>query len=450
MPQDGGAETPSPKQEVIPVSKRTYRALDIKSLNVAELVELTKGRLVIGVDVAKFKPFAALLSAERECVRIVNWSMPCELDHFVALCTQVRDAGVDVAVVMEPSGTYGDALRARLLAKGIEVFRVSGKRVNGSAEVFDGVPSKHDAKDAVLIARLHFETHGSEPWPLPDAVERELEAHRQVLTIQRERFESHRNRLEALMARYWPELCIFLGFKRKSVLHLLATFGGPAGVAAEPLAAAALMRTKGRSFLDEEVIQAVVASASKSFGVPMLQAELELVRHIAAEALDAHGKMKPVTEAIVKRAEQSLKPTLTALVGMVTAASLVACGLAPTKYVNASALQKAFGLNLREFSSGTKKGGLHISKRGDSMARQLLYLAALRLIKAEPIVAAWYRKKVAREGGHRKRLAVVAVMRKLSKALWHVGRGAEFDAAKLFNVNKLGSVKPLEGANAMT
>jgi len=34
--------------------------------------------------------------------------------------------------------------------------------------------------------------------------------------------------------------------------------------------------------------------------------------------------------------------------------------------------------------------------------------------------------------------AVVAVMRKLARALWYVGQGKPFDAAKLFDVNRLG------------
>ena len=48
-----------------------------------------------------------------------------------------------------------------------------------------------------------------------------------------------------------------------------------------------------------------------------------------------------------------------------------------------------------------------------------------------------YLKKVKRDGGRAKVRAVVAVMRKLVMALWHVARGAEFDARKLFDVRRL-------------
>ena len=71
------------------------------------------------------------------------------------------------------------------------------------------------------------------------------------------------------------------------------------------------------------------------------------------------------------------------------------------------------------------------------MARKYLYLAALRLIQKDPIVRAWHEAKVARDGGKPRSKSAVAVMRKLAKALWHVRRGAPFDARKLFDVSRL-------------
>jgi transposase len=63
----------------------------------------------------------------------------------------------EVEALMEPTGTYGDPLRALLLAHGAQVFMLSPQRVHDAAEVFDGVPSMHDAKACVIIARLHHQ-----------------------------------------------------------------------------------------------------------------------------------------------------------------------------------------------------------------------------------------------------------------------------------------------------
>ena len=57
----------------------------------------------------------------------------------------------------------------------------------------------------------------------------------------------------------------------------------------------------------------------------------------------------------------------------------------------------------------------------------------MRLLRTDPVVGAWYAKKVSRDGGTKKK-AVVALMRKLAKALYVVATGAVFDACKLFDV----------------
>jgi transposase len=108
----------------------------------------------------------------------------------------------------------------------------------------------------------------------------------------------------------------------------------------------------------------------------------------------------------------------------------------PCAYHSAAAFEKALGLNLKVRSSGETKGQLHITKRGPGRSRQYLYLAALRFIRENAVVRAWYEKRTAFAGGL-KRKAVVAVMRKLARALVHVARGADFDASKLFDTRRL-------------
>lgn len=83
-------------------------------------------------------------------------------------------------------------------------------------------------------------------------------------------------------------------------------------------------------------------------------------------------------------------------------------------------------------SSGNHLGRLSITKRGSPVVRHYLYLAALRLIRNDPRVAAWFRERGGFRGGH-KLVAIVAVMRKLIRALWHVARGTLFDSSKLLD-----------------
>jgi transposase len=105
-------------------------------------------------------------------------------------------------------------------------------------------------------------------------------------------------------------------------------------------------------------------------------------------------------------------------------------------YANAGSVIKSLGLNLKERSSGKHKGQLRITKRGSGSARMYLYMAVLRLVKNNTIIRAWYQKKIIRDGGLKMK-ALVAIMRKLASALWHVGKGEKFDAALLFDSNRL-------------
>src|SRR5262249_22398387 len=118
-------------------------------------------------------------------------------------------------------------------------------------------------------------------------------------------------------------------------------------------------------------------------------------------------------------------------VGIATACVLWTSTGDPRKYHSAAAYRKAMGLNLKERSSGAYKGQLRITKRGSARTRQWLYFAALRLGQhsgGRPWVGA---KKARNPDDARK--VVVAVMRKLALALYHVGvKGEEFQPWRLF------------------
>jgi hypothetical protein len=110
-----------------------------------------------------------------------------------------------IEVVMEPSGTYGDSLREVLPALGCGVYLISPKRVHDAAEIYDGVPSLHDAKAAYLIGRLHLE-EASRRWREDSAERRERWALVGEIDLYHSEQRRNLNRLEALLSRHWPEL----------------------------------------------------------------------------------------------------------------------------------------------------------------------------------------------------------------------------------------------------
>ena len=89
------------------------------------------------------------------------------------------------------------------------------------------------------------------------------------------------------------------------------------------------------------------------------------------------------------------------VVGPGCAAAIVSLVGSPLDFESASALEKAMGLNLKERSSGNKQGKLSLTKRGPAQLRQLMYMASLRLVKDNAIVARWYRERNAYKAGNR-------------------------------------------------
>lgn len=419
------------------MSKRKYRAVSIKDIDASGVGErLGTSRVVVAIDVAKEDFYAAVMDESRTVVVTVKWKHPVESPLFVGLVKELAVRGTVVEAAMEPTGVYGDAVRSALLGEGIEVFRVSPKRSHDAAEVYDGVPSWHDAKSAAIIGKLHLDG-ASERWPVASAHERRLVAALRMLELHQMEFHRNRNRLEAQLARHWPEASEEMDLGSATLLDLLSEYGGPGPVAAKPKKARELMRRIGKNFLTEDKIDALVESASSTFGMPQIAEERKMVMAIAAETRRQQKAARKAQQCVEKLSEsEGATREMAPVLGKTTAAVLVASVGSPEKYESAPAYVKSLGLNLKEKSSGKQQGVLQLTKRGPGVARRFLYLAALRLIQADPIVRAWYAKKVHRDGGHKQK-GVIAIMRKLGGALWHVARGEAFDSRKLFDTSRL-------------
>jgi len=175
-----------------------------------------------------------------------------------------------------------------------------------------------------------------------------------------------------------------------------------------------------------------LAEATASVGVRVEPWQRRPIQEYARAALVARQEARRAQRRLCQLALGH--PVLQAqgkVVGVPTACVLWTCTGDPRKYPAAAAYRKAMGLNLVERSSGCYQGRLRISKRGSARTRQWLYFAALRLIQKSE-VRPWYEAKKARDDADA-RLVVVAVMRKLSLALHHVGvKGEEFQPWRLF------------------
>lgn len=419
------------------MKKRTYRKIPVKKVRVETLLASLGGTdVVFAIDVAKKDMVASLVSRNGRVLVHVCWRNPDENGLVLELLRELGAAGVGVEAVMEASGSYGDVLRYQLQRESIPVFRVSGKRTHDAAEVYDGVPSLHDAKSAAIIAKLHLDG-ASALWLETPIERRELQA--AIGTM--EMYQDHEQRLvhmlEAWLARHWPEVTEHLELTSATLLALVARIGGPVDVAERREGARNLMRGISHRLLSEEKIEAVIECAATSAGVPLVKQERRALQELAAEAHRALLAFKKA-KARVESMSLELEPArlLGAEIGKATAAVLVADVGDPRDFGSVRAYIKAFGLNLKEKSSGKLKGHLSITKRGPARARKYLWLAVLRWVEKDLIARAWYEKKIARDGGKRAK-GVIALMRKYTKALFHLVRGAPMQSSKLFDTSRL-------------
>ena len=418
--------------------KRIYQAISVKHVDIDRLVGKLQNRVIFGCDAAKDRWYGAFMNEDGVVVLTTYWDVQDDREELLNLLEALRQASIAVEVVAEPTGTYASALMWELEQAGYPIFRVSPKHTHDYSEVYDGVPSTHDAKAAAVVADLHrIRGKKSSRWRHLSKERRKLRAAAAETDWLKGDVGRYHNRLESRLALHWPELGRILEPSSATVVALLETFGGPTGVARNPQKARILMKKVSRRRLAEEKIDAVLTSARETQGMPMVDEERRQVRALGAKLSVLRRDLKEAGRRLERlaKAEESTHG-ISQTVGVNTAAILVAYLGDFREYSSAQALLRSAGLNLKIRSSGKKKGQLKITKRGPSAVRRWLFMAVLRWIQEDVIAKAWYQRKTVRNGGNKMK-AVVALMRKLLAGLFHVARGEKFDSSKLFDVNRL-------------
>lgn len=416
------------------MKNHTYGSVDINELDVEKHRRTFEDdELVVGVDVAKHEMYAGLGDATGEVHRIVRWSHPEQSRE--GMDRLERLGACRNRMVMEPTGTYGAALATEATRRGWTVHSIQPKRVKDAAEVYDGVPSQHDAKAAVILVWLDSQGIGSRRRSRTE-LDKELRARMEPVRWLREDKQRYEHRLSSKLVKFWPEVTSHLETDSATLLGILEEYGGPGEVAQRPNEVKQRMREIGGHLLKEETIRRVIEGASRTMGEPMVQAQRQGVKNLARRVNQVRRERREARREVVRWVKEC--PGLEGIrrlggvVGKYTAAVMWDELGDVRTYGSPDQLVKALGLNLKEKSSGKHQGELKITKRGSSRAREVLYLATWRKINRDRWFGRWHEKKMRREGNKNKNKSVVALMRKLAKGLWHVARGKEFDSSKLF------------------
>jgi transposase len=419
------------------MKRRAYRATDVKNVLVEEVLKTAPaGVATAGLDIGKYELRAVVRWKDGSFERPWKVENPSEIERMVVLLRKVAE-GHPLIVAMESTGTYGDAVRVKLDQAGLEVHRVGGKAAHDYAEVFDGVPSQHDGKDAAVIAELAA-FGKSVSWPYRQKSEADadmaywadwLDGHQSIQRI-------WTGRLESRLARHWPEATRLLDLASVTLLRALMHYGGPAKLADDPTASARLA-SWGRHVLGAEKIEKFLASAAQTVGVRQGTRDVQRMQEYATMALAAYRETQKARLKLERLAEgNEVIQRQAKVVGAATACVLwVALG-DPKDYPCGEAYRKAMGLNLKERSSGKYQGQLKITKRGPSIVRRWMYFAAMRMAQSV-FVRRWFQAKKAKDKD-RGNGALIAVARKLALALHAVGsRGQSFEPRRLFFNNEV-------------
>jgi transposase len=415
------------------MKSKAYRAVDVNGVDIAAcLQDRTETVVHAGLDIGKESILSVLRWSGSDFDRPWRARNPLDVERLAELLREVG-RGRQMVVAMEPTGTYGDALRQALERKGVTVHRVSPKAASDFAEIFDGVPSQHDGKDAAVVSELAAQGR-CWPWPIPQATAAEQELAFQVrwMDSQRREMMQWSGRLEALVSRYWPEATSIVELTSGTLLQCLSQHGGPGGLAASA-DALQQVRSWGGTFLSVEKAETLVASACRTVGMAMSRWDEEEMRRYARRIQGCREESRRCRRRLVELTrDHATIQAMGEVVGVPTACVLWVEAGDPRLYSCGPAYRKGMGLNLAERSSGKWEGKLMISKRGSSRVRRWLYLAALRWVKEEPVKSWYARQKASRRGEGKP--AVIGVMRKLALALYRVGgRGEKFDRNKLYH-----------------
>lgn len=420
------------------MKNRPYRAVEIKHVDQQMLAEqFPFKRITAAVDVAKQWMFVCLMGPHWDTYYVFKFDAQKDIGRFIDLLDGLPAEQVDV--VLEPSGPYGDPLRHQVDKADFEVHKMRANKCQAVDEVFDHVPSLHDGKAAYLLARLHL-NEVSEDWKQKSVERRAMQANLRRLERRDDQMNRCTGQLEGWLARHWPELTTLVKLTSASLLELLKAFGSPQAVAAEPKRARSLLERVSKGMLSKDKMTLIVSSAGRTDGVEPIDAESAEVRDLAEKMREIQRETAECEKALEESVDND-EPTarLKEFGGLKVAVSVVALVGDPNDYGSADQYQKGCGLNVKERSSGKHAGKLMITKRGPGLVRKYLYLLACRMVQRQrgcPYVRAWYLERLRRNGGCKLK-GLVAVMRKLIKALYHIGRGAEYEPTKLFDASRL-------------
>lgn len=329
-----------------------------------------------------------------------------------------------VIVGMEPTGHYWFQLANELREQKIQVALVNPVTTHRNKENRDNCPSKNDAKDALTIADVVSRGFYTDYAPQKVEFERLKTAmsNREYWVIQT---GSLKNRIIRWIDLYFPEFHqVFPDWTVPRAIASLHAFPLPCDVKERKVEEIIVcwreqgMQRAGGNRGKEKAVQ-LLQAAARSIGETRVpeEAKKDLKR-----LLRAYEQNVTELEQIKEEIEEVLGdipsvPLIQSIPGMptITIAALFGCAGNLNHYDHGQQLMRRAGLNLAERMSGTFKGQVKLSKRGDAMLRKYLFQAVLSLVKLNPDFRRWHEDN--QRKGMKKMASIFKLIGKLARIL---------------------------------
>lgn len=346
--------------------------------------------LVVGIDIAKKKHCAVAINREGfELCRPFFFSNSKEgFDNFLERIERIRSMnGMDKVVFgFEPTGHYWKPLIYHLDKEDKNVVLVNPAHTHWIRELEDNSPTKVDPKDATLVANLVKEGKFSF-LSLPKGVYAELRELSNLWDRLKKKLWRAKNELFNLLDKFFPEY--YRGFKdiySKSSIHLLGKFPLPTyiiEVGKEMLLEELKEASHGRINAKQKA-ELLFLLAKETIGIregsKIARVEAEM---LIEEIRDLEKRIDKVKDEMKRKLEgiEEAKYLLSIKgLGVVTVARFFGEIGNINHYTTPSQIEKLAGLNLKENTSGEKKGGKEITRRGRRHLRAILYRAVVCMI----------------------------------------------------------------------
>jgi transposase len=170
--------------------------------------QVTEKTLVVGIDIAKRTHYACIVDDRGRVLR-KSFSVSQTRDGFElfyqSILTEMKEHEKTVVIVgIEPTSHYWLNLAFFLEERGIPLAMTNPMHVKRSKELDDNLPTKHDRKDALVIARLIKDRRFSYPRILKN-MEAELRVGATFRSKLTEEQGSVKNMMIRWLVRYFPE-----------------------------------------------------------------------------------------------------------------------------------------------------------------------------------------------------------------------------------------------------